>query len=462
MTPAIEILVHVSGPSRGADDARYREEALGFLEFDIAERHTIVGPGARTENVVEQTSPHVETVDAEDHQSQELETSSGAEKATDNSSVRDLPDQLPPWRSPIFSRRPAASTLPWTATKQTPHLLIERTPALPRPQTGPTPSTPSQAPHLRRSQSDSWQTPPSEIPDSQPTPRSLGPPDIPSSPSLKRPFASSSPSPRHASPPAKRPRLQLPSSPPFEDPSVERRPLTIAPFSLQSSTEGPLPDVPSSPPSKNPAAEVQHPVIAPPSSSPSGENPPATTTPPPPPPANDPWQNLEIHPPPPQPTHKPLKTPLTNTHKIQGPKPAQAQRYKPLTTTRTPETLERGHWLVPMHTWNERQKRDFWVYLNDFVGRGQAGWGTWCVREVQRLDDQSLGVPTSRESDKENQVQAQAQAPTQQQGDVVKIYCWGEVVGEVWMLLFIASKRDIKGVGARWVDAGGVPVVLMK
>lgn len=84
------------------------------------------------------------------------------------------------------------------------------------------------------------------------------------------------------------------------------------------------------------------------------------------------------------------------------------------------------------------------------------------MREVQPLDDQSLGVRTSRESDKENQVQVQAQAPTQQQGEVVKIYCWGEVVGEVWMLLFIASKRDIKGVGARWVDAGGVPVVLMK
>lgn len=83
------------------------------------------------------------------------------------------------------------------------------------------------------------------------------------------------------------------------------------------------------------------------------------------------------------------------------------------------------------------------------------------MREVQRLDDQSLGLRTSRESDKENQVQAH-QAPTQQQGEVVKIYCWGEVVGEVWMLLFIASKRDIKGVGARWVDAGGVPVVLMK
>lgn len=57
-------------------------------------------------------------------------------------------------------------------------------------------------------------------------------------------------------------------------------------------------------------------------------------------------------------------------------------------------------------------------------------------------------------SDKENQ------AP--QRGEVVKVYCWGEVVGEVWLLLWIGSKREIKGVGAQWVDAGGVAVVIMR
>lgn len=46
--------------------------------------------------------------------------------------------------------------------------------------------------------------------------------------------------------------------------------------------------------------------------------------------------------------------------------------------------------------------------------------------------------------------------------EVVKVYCWGEVVGEVWLALFIGSKRKIKGSGARWVDAGGVAVVCMR
>lgn len=453
MAPQVEILVHVSGPSCGADDARYREEALGFLGFDIAERHTIVGSAARTENAVEQRHSHVGIAGTDEGLPRELQISSGAEKAPHHSRVRDLPAKLPPWQTPIFSRRPTASTLPWTATKQTPHLLIERTPALPRPQTAPTPSAPSQAPHVRRSQSDSWQTPPSEIPDSQPTPHSLGPPDVSSSPSLKRPFASSSPSPtQNTSPPVKRPRLESSSSPPFEDPPIETR--------LPPSTNGPLPEVPSSPPPQDPPAEAQYPAVEPPSSPPSGENPP-----PPPSPTTDPWQTLEIHPPRPKPSNKAFTTHLTYSLKTLAAIPALAQWYKPLTTTRTPETLERGHWLVPMHTWTETQKRGFWGYLNDFVGRGQAGWGTWCVREVYRLDEQAVGVRTGRESEKDDQ--ARNQAPTQQkqgegEGEVVKIYCWGEVVGPVWMLLFIASKRDIKGVGARWVDAGGVPVVLMK
>lgn len=46
--------------------------------------------------------------------------------------------------------------------------------------------------------------------------------------------------------------------------------------------------------------------------------------------------------------------------------------------------------------------------------------------------------------------------------EVVRVYCWGEVVGEVWLALFVGSKRKIKGSGARWVDAGGVAVVCMR
>ncbi len=102
-----------------------------------------------------------------------------------------------------------------------------------------------------------------------------------------------------------------------------------------------------------------------------------------------------------------------------------------------------------MHAWDETSKRKFWDYLCEFVGQnGQAGWGTWCVREVQELG------PDGEASEKEKA------AP--RPGEVVKVYCWGEVVGEIWLLLFIGSGRKIKGSGARWVDAGGEAVVVMR
>lgn len=46
--------------------------------------------------------------------------------------------------------------------------------------------------------------------------------------------------------------------------------------------------------------------------------------------------------------------------------------------------------------------------------------------------------------------------------EVVKVYCWGEVVGEVWILLYIGSDKKVRDVEAKWVDAGGVAVVVMR
>lgn len=47
-------------------------------------------------------------------------------------------------------------------------------------------------------------------------------------------------------------------------------------------------------------------------------------------------------------------------------------------------------------------------------------------------------------------------------GNVCKVYCWGEIVPEIWLLLFMASHRQIKGCGAAWIDAGGEIIVQMK
>ncbi|KAM0802418.1 hypothetical protein BDR22DRAFT_971460 [Usnea florida] len=442
MTPPIEILVHISGPSRGADDARYRREALGFLQFDdIAERHTLLGQNPSAPNTAERAQSQSTTANAEEPLSKTLfwgqeastGTSSWARQNDNQSRLPDWLDRSRPSETPISSKF-IASTFPSTEVKQTPHLLVERTPALPRPRTAPTPSTPAQARPLRRWQSDSFQTPPSEIPDSQPSPPSPGLPEISSPPYLKHPLDSSSPSPtRHASPPsAKRPRLQIPSSPlPAAHPFNPRPRLSI-PSSRQPR---------ATPPHKNP------PSSPPPSHIPNTHPPrPTTTTP------------LEIHPPRPKPSTDAFTTHRTKSlAQIEHILPLD-EYFTPVTRTRTPGILERGHWLIPVGGWEEEWKVHFWKGLREFVGKGSAGWGTWCVWEIGGEEGDGGGVGLGdREGDGAGE-DDEVECGKKRGSEVIKIYCWGEVVGEVWLVLFIFSKRKIKHSGVKWVDASGEAV----
>ena len=82
----------------------------------------------------------------------------------------------------------------------------------------------------------------------------------------------------------------------------------------------------------------------------------------------------------------------------------------------------------------------FWGFLEQFVGDGRAGWSVWVEWERGggcRGDDVERG------------------------DEEVRVWCWGEVVGHVWLVLFLATDRKIKGMGARWVDGGGEVVCQM-
>lgn len=36
---------------------------------------------------------------------------------------------------------------------------------------------------------------------------------------------------------------------------------------------------------------------------------------------------------------------------------------------------------------------------------------------------------------------------------MVKVFCWGEVVGHIWLLCYVASQARLKRVESQWVDA---------
>ena len=450
MSPPIEILVHISGPSRGKDDARYRREAQGFLDFEPVTRQTIC------------------PIDCTSHNESSTSQSSGQESTNDEPFLLDLlpsqilligqspeihrnfdvPNTAQKTPNPLsmepasFFRETPSTILQRSSIKETPHLLIGQTPYLPRPRTTPECPTPATSIRrvLRRAQSESWQTPPNVIPNSQPTPAvlSFSRPEASSSPYLKRPFDSSSPSPTRASqsPNAKRARLELLSSPmeqPGEDGLLELNEIQ------QSSTPPAKEKVTGYLRTHRPRAPR---LISRPSARPSSAH-------------NASSYPLQIHP----------ERPKTSTSRSTSHLPpllsmisemAQLSRlYLPLKITRDIDKLERGHWLLLLGKLNHEVFVRLWDFLIDFVGRGDAGWGTWCIREW--VDAETGPVDDGDEMRHEEQ-HTNGEAGKE---EVLKVYCWGEVVAEVWLTLFVGSKRGIKGAGVRWIDASGEAVVVM-
>lgn len=116
--------------------------------------------------------------------------------------------------------------------------------------------------------------------------------------------------------------------------------------------------------------------------------------------------------------------------------------------------LERGHWrfAIPATqeeaSWDHEAREKMWAFLQDTVGKGRAGWNVWAVfEEGLFLDDDDAGGGKEIEKGK---VKGR-----------VKVFCWGEIVKEVFALLVVATDRMVKRWGAQWVDAGGVVVVDM-
>ncbi|KAL6878651.1 hypothetical protein J3F83DRAFT_723397 [Trichoderma novae-zelandiae] len=99
-----------------------------------------------------------------------------------------------------------------------------------------------------------------------------------------------------------------------------------------------------------------------------------------------------------------------------------SSRYRPV-ARRELEPLERGYWLLDCSSWSEDTFREGWLFLGNYLRSGLAGWGVWCRR------DESHGW--------------------------IRLYCWAHVVKHTYLLLYLASGRNMKATGAKWVDADG-------
>lgn len=144
--------------------------------------------------------------------------------------------------------------------------------------------------------------------------------------------------------------------------------------------------------------------------------------------------NVPLHAFPPAPrisVEQPAGLPTQVTSHLATLKTQNLSRFSPRKRARILRSDERGYWLVDCSHWPARTQREFWDALCEHITSGRVGWGTTLHRDP--LPDTSLGL--------------------------IRLYCWGEVVEHMWLLLWVCSQGNLIGSKTRWIDADGVAVL---
>ncbi|KAL8977569.1 MAG: hypothetical protein Q9205_006655, partial [Flavoplaca limonia] len=357
-----EILVHAAAPSHGPDDVRYRKEALGILGFEAFKS--------------QKQSPLPRQQSSQDTQ-QSLAQAQDSVTSADPAPRHQVSDAFSTWMTPILpcpspqilvGRTPAPLLLR-RAPGLTGHVPIGQTPKnQQRPRTTPSEtSIVQETPPARRSYSDAFETPPSEIPDSQPTPQQR---QQDGEPSFEE---TSSPSPIHRKEPHTKkwkgdgrgdPMLQLGDGTPPDDTSTpafnNEPPASSSPHQSDATTVAT-----STPASQRPESKV---------------------------PA---YRRRKVDPPPPE-------TSLTTTMPSQLTSSLIILRQKctkileAVQPLRPIQDRERGYWRVTFefdhdeaednNRWNLSSREKMWTWLESFISRGCGGWGAWATFEEGKLE----------------------------------------------------------------------------
>ncbi|MCJ1246252.1 hypothetical protein MMC30_003458 [Trapelia coarctata] len=438
-----EVLIHISAPSRVQDDTRYRKQAEGYLGFS-ASRRLDLSPEANKSLDQPQagepriTPPAANTTDiADDATTTDGSSSSSSQNAAEDD--RNSPNLIGSTAEVTFNNRPFSrldltpaqsrsylSVLVANGNSMTPTVYVERTPIIDRPRTAPTQASPAvKVNQHQRSHSDSWQTPPSVIPDSQPSPNSLK-----RSLPLSASFPSSTQS---ASPLAKRQRLQPGDRPPSSD--SHSRPMSALQHEPTASQQEHI-GVQIDPPSFPWSDLTSQPPIA------------------------------EIHPPQPETSMAVFTTHVTPALALIASTFLITDFYRPSHKVRSVGVHERGYWQLKIgKDWSVELRWKFWSFLEDLIGKGKAGWNVWCERYADRLQKTSAGENLEGaildERIDRTRVDRGQEQESSAENELVRVYCWGELVPYIYFVLVMASDRRIKGIGATWVDAVGEEVVRM-
>ncbi|EME49488.1 hypothetical protein DOTSEDRAFT_68300 [Dothistroma septosporum NZE10] len=134
-----------------------------------------------------------------------------------------------------------------------------------------------------------------------------------------------------------------------------------------------------------------------------------------------------------------------------------AKCFKPTFEPRAIDDLERGHWRMNIPNWPVAQLAAFWRTLERLIGGGNAGWGVWCTREPDsRLQDKAESTEAS-----DGTSNRWINSGSDPRYGTVRVYCWGEVVKHIYLLLYVSSNSKVRKLGLQWLDSQGKVVIQM-
>ncbi|KAF1835411.1 hypothetical protein BDW02DRAFT_568011 [Decorospora gaudefroyi] len=131
---------------------------------------------------------------------------------------------------------------------------------------------------------------------------------------------------------------------------------------------------------------------------------------------------------------RPSALPSQMTQHLAAVKNQNPTRFKPSKKMRTPRCDERGCWSINCSEWTEKLQQEFWISMCEQVASGRLGWGVTLHREAG--SPRWLGQ--------------------------VRLYCWGEVVEPMWLVLWLCSRGKASGSSLKWFDAEEIVVFDMQ
>lgn len=164
----------------------------------------------------------------------------------------------------------------------------------------------------------------------------------------------------------------------------------------------------------------------------------------------------EVHGPNPQGGQARFVTHVTKTLRKLAIRLPLSKQFRPSHVTRDVNVLERGHWQFSIgiiessmirdptqalqkrshdelvSLWSEREFVQLWKNVCCFVQDGKAGWGTSMVKK-------QIGQGLWR----------------------IRLFTWAEILGHIWLVLWVLSDKMMEHVPMHWIDGRGTAVITM-